>query len=513
MNNSSRVIVNTGFLYINMLITLIVQLVAVRLVLNALGQTDYGIYTLVAGVVAMFAFMNIAMAAATQRYLSYAIGQGQIQEIKNVFYYSIILHSIIGILVLIILEVGGTYYILNWLKAPADRIETAKTLLHCITASTLINILTVPYEADLNARENMGIIALLNILDSLMKLGTAIFIGYITSDRLLVYGILTMTTMIITLLLKRQYCKKHYIEAHFKIRIIQKNEWKKIKSMTFFALWNLIGSGCSIARYQGTAMILNLFWGILINTAYGISQQVNGLLNFFANTIVRAIRPQITKSEGSGHHQRMLQLSETTCKITSLMVAILAIPLFIEMKFILQLWLHQQVSPECIMFCRAFIVIVFINQLTIGLQIALESVGRIRTLQTIVGSMHIISLPLGYICLKFGFPAYSIMLCIIAEEIICIGLRTIIAHLQAGLAGKKFIFTIVLPCIFLVVCVWGITETCHQILSHNLWLRLICTSVLSTVLLCSISYKMILTTEERNAIDNFIFQLTKKIKR
>ncbi len=160
-----------------MLVTLAVQLIAVRLVLQALGPVDYGIYSIIAGLVAMFAFMNVAMSAATQRFLSYTIGIGNLKELKEIFYHSVLLHLLIGIIILILLEIGGNYYIIHILQAqrPGWR---QRTLLHCITFSTLANIITVPYEADINANENLGAIALINILDSLMKLGTAIYIGF-----------------------------------------------------------------------------------------------------------------------------------------------------------------------------------------------------------------------------------------------------------------------------------------------------------------------------------------------
>lgn len=510
MNNSGRVILNTGFLYANMLVTLAVQLIAVRLVLQALGPVDYGIYSIIAGLVAMFAFMNVAMSAATQRFLSYTIGIGNLKELKEIFYHSVLLHLLIGIIILILLEIGGNYYIIHILQAPKARMEAAHILLHCITFSTLANIITVPYEADINANENLGAIALINILDSLMKLGTAIYIGFSSQDKLVVYGLLTATTISLTLLIKILYCRKHYPESHIHFHPIK--QWKKIKDIASFAIWNFIGSGCSIVRYQGTAILLNAFFGILINTAYGIAQQVNSLLIFFANTIVRAIRPQIIKSEGRGDRTRMLQLSYTTCKITSLMVAILAIPLYIEMDFILNIWLHHPPTTECAMFCRAFLIIVFINQLTIGLQIAIESVGKIRNLQIIVGSMHFLSLPFGYMCMKIGLPANSIMICIIIEEIICIGLRTLIAYKQTGLAYKTFVMKNVLPTTGLAIITWGILQSLHELLQHTPWISCIFVSAFSIIIISTVTYKYILTFEEQRAINGFRKLILNKIK-
>ena len=184
MNNSTRVARNTLFLYANMVVTTVVQLVAVRLLLKALGIVDYGIYNVIGSIIAQIAFLNVAMSAATQRYLSYAIGENNKGKLGELFYGSCILHLIIGIIVVLLIEVGGQYYIYNFLVAPTERLDAASWLMHFITFSTFANIVSVPYEADINANENMGAIAGINILDSLLKLGTAILISAYSGDRL-----------------------------------------------------------------------------------------------------------------------------------------------------------------------------------------------------------------------------------------------------------------------------------------------------------------------------------------
>lgn len=502
MNNSERVALNTLFLYANMIVTLVVQLIAVRLVLNALGLVDYGIYNVVAGVVSMFSFLNVAMAAATQRFLSFDMGSGNKSQLKETFYQSVLLHIIICMLAVIALETIGYIYVEHYLNAPSERIDAAKILLHCITASTALNIITVPYEAAINANENMGAIAVINIFDSLFKLATAVIIGHYQGDRLILYGILTMGSLCLTLIIKRVYCLVHYQESHFK--------WHKpkgltqAKAMVSFASWNLLGAGCGIARFQGTSIALNAIFGILLNAAYGIAQQVNGLLLFFANTIVRAIRPLIVKSEGAGNRNKMLSLSTTTCKITSLMVAFLAIPLYAEMEIVLKVWLHQSPSPACLVFCRSFLLIVLINQLTIGLQIALESVGRIKALQCIVGAMHILPLIVGYLLMK-KWPHYEIIMwCIIAEELIGIILRCIICHRQAGLSIKTFISSTIIPCI---TCIGGcliIALFIHNTLQHYPFLSACCVTIINSLLLLFIGYCFILSHKEKEYIMSIV---------
>ena len=502
MSNSTRIILNTLYLYLNMLVTLAVQLVSVRILLSAMGLIDYGIFNLVAGIVALFAFMNVAMAAATQRFLSYTLGNGDQLSLEEVFYQSFVLHLLMGVIIVIMLETCGIYYITNILDAPSNRLLSAQILLQCITASTFVNIITVPYEACINAHENMGVIALLNICDSLMKLGAALIVLHSSQDRLVIYGLLTMASLMLTLFLKRLYCRHHYREAHFHFHKI--HDCAQMKSLTAFAVWNLIGSGCSIARYQGTAMILNSFFGILINAAYGIAQQVNGLLNFFANTITRAIRPQIVKSEGEGNRGRMLRLSATTCKVTALMLAFLAIPFSINMPFIMKVWLGEYPSHDCIILCRSFLLIVLINQLTIGLQIALEATGKIRTLQLTVGLLHIVALPLGIICFKYGMPPASIMMCIIGEEITALFLRTYITKRLLDVDAYRFLLHTILPVVSVCAIVWGI---CTVRLTSTEWLNCIISSTLSTFLLGFLSYFIVFNSNERTIFNGLFHML------
>ncbi|MCR5313082.1 MAG: hypothetical protein K6E54_05455, partial [Bacteroidaceae bacterium] len=480
MNNSQRVIYNTIFLYANMIVNIFVQLFAIRLTLNALGETDYGIFNILAGLVTLFSFMNAAMAAASQRFLSYEIGKKG--NVKEIFYISLILHLAIGFIVVILLETGGIYYVENILIAPAERISTAKIVLHCIIASTFVNIITVPYEAAINANENMGAIVSINILESLMKLAIAIYIGYTSMDRLFIYGLLTMATIIIILIIKRIYCLRHYEEAHFKWHKVK--DLAKMKEMASFAAWNFIGAGCSVARFQGTAMILNYFFGIITNAAYGVAQHVNGLITFLAATILRSIRPQIVKSAGAQDYSRMHRLSATTCKITSLMVALVSVPIFVEMPFLLHIWLGAGATAECAIFCRCFLVIVFINQLTAGLNITVESVGKIRMMQTILGSMHIIALPAGFICFSLNLPAISIMLCIIAEEVLGLFVRTIIAHKLTNINMKIVLLKNALPCFLIAL---GALLTCTFISKNieNEWLDALTITLFSTLFICS----------------------------
>lgn len=503
MNNSTRVARNTLFLYANMVVTTVVQLIAVRLLLKALGIVDYGIYNVIGSVIAQIAFLNVAMSAATQRYLSYAIGENNKGKLSELFYGSCILHLIIGVIVIFLVEVGGQYYIYNFLVAPIERLDAASLLMHFITFSTFVNIVSVPYEADINANENMGAIATINILDSLLKLGTALLISMYNGDRLVLFGVLTMTTLSTTCILKVLYCRSKYPESHYKLHRI--GDWKQLRNMTGFAMWNLIGAGCSVARYHGTGFILNRFFNIQANANYGVAQQVNGMLLFFAGTILRAIRPQIVKSQGAGDHHRVLRLSETTCKITSLMVAYLGIPLFVMMDFVIRIWLGEGMSTDCTTFCQYFIIIVLINQLTTGLQICIESTGNIRRVQLIVGTMHLLALPAGIICYSLGMNIEAIMQCIVVEEIIALFVRTWITHSQAKLNATHFLFKTIIPTSVTIIIVCLSMLALRTLMTEcNDWITFFSIGIASSILLSTVTYTILLTSDERKHINHIL---------
>lgn len=507
MKSSSRIILNTLFLYAGMTVTVCVSLFSTRWVLEALGNTDYGIYSLMANVVAMFSFLNIAMAAATQRYLSFAMGEGKEKRVRETFYYSAVMHLVIAAVVFCFLEFGGHWLVRYVLDIPAERLSVAENLLHFVAGSCIFTIIAVPYEGMLNARENMGIIALINIIDSLLKFATAAFLLHAKSDRLLLYGFLLMCVCACTFLMKYICCRCNYPEVAFRFHPVK--DWKLFRNMLSFASWNLIGTSCGVARNQGVAVLINLFWGVVTNAAYGLSQQVYGMLTFFSNTIVRAVRPQIVKSEGAGNRERMLRLSVTTCKITFLMMALLAIPLYIKLPFILKLWLD--VYPDnTLMFCRGFLLVTLIYQLTIGLQIAVESTGRIRLLQMVVGSMHILALPAGYVCFSLGFPVRSIMACIIAEECISLLLRLFIARHLTGLQVSRFLFRLLIPAISIVFASYLLTKCCVFSFTSD-WASLFAAFSCNTLILCLLSHLYLLSTEERNIIKGLFVALKSKL--
>lgn len=430
MQPASRVARNTGFLYGKMFFTIIISLYSTRLVLSALGEVDYGIFNLVAGVIAMLSFLNSAMAISTQRFLSFFIGAGDKDKMKSIFRSSVLLHLAIGLVIVILLEIGGIILFHGILNIPADRISTAKLIFHFMIISTFFTINAVPYDAAINAHENMFFDAFAGIIEAGLKLGIAFWVLRTKVDNLILYGLLIASLTIFIRFLKSFYCIRKYEECQVSVK--SHLDFHLLKEMFSFAGWNLYGSFCSVVRNQGLAVVLNLFFGVVVNAAYGIANQVNGQISSFSTNMIRALYPQIVKSEGSGDRERMLRLSTLASKLSFLLFAFFAIPLIMEMSFVLKIWL-KTVPENTVIFCQLVLVLSMIQQLTAGLMAAITSAGRIKVYQLVMGSLLLLNLPLAIALIKLGLPPYSVFAGSILIELIALASRVWLTQKLVGL--------------------------------------------------------------------------------
>lgn len=484
-----------------------VSLYSTRLVLNALGSTDYGIFNLVAGVIAMLAFLNIAMATSTQRYLSFHQGRNELKMLKKIFTNSLILHLLIGIIIVIGLEIAGVFLFNGFLNIPINRIESARMIYHFMAGSIFFSISVVPFIASLNAHENMIWIALVSIVEVMLKLGVALLLLNSQNDKLLLYGLLTALISLLILIIHMVYCLKNYRECTlYKFWIVDKS---LIKELTSFAGWNLFGSLCALGRVEGFTIMLNLFFGTVINAAYGISNQVAGQLSFFSITMLQALNPQIMKSEGADNRNRMLRLSMIASKFSFFLLAVIAIPIIFEMNSILKFWL-KNVPEFTVVFCRLILIGTMINQLTIGLQSALQATGKIKSYQIVVGSLIIFNLPIAYFLLKLGYPAYSALISYIIIELFACSFRVYFLKKVGGLSISEYfakvIFREIIPIISSI-------SVCYLITSNfGGSYRFLITTASSSIIFISSVYFIGLCDDEKAIVNNTFLNLFTKIK-
>ena len=503
---STRVVMNTGILYAKMLITMGITLYSTRLVLNALGASDYGIFNLIAGVIAMLSFLNAAMTVSTQRYLNFHQGTGNFEMQKKIFTNSWVLHIGIGLVVVVLLLALAPFLFDGFLNIPADRIPTAKMLYYFMSISVFFTIISVPFTASLNAHENMLWIAIVNIIESVFKLAIALSLAwFIQSERLIVYGILMAILSLISLSLYAVYCLRKYSECSVRNYQIDK---LLIKEIGGFVGWNLLGSFSNVGRTQGLAIVLNVFFGTVINAAYGIANQVAGQLNFFSQTMLRALNPQIMKSEGMNDRQRMLRLSMMASKFGFFLLAFIAIPCIFEMPTILKLWL-KNVPDNTVVFCNLILIGTLIMQLTVGIPSMMQSVGKIKFYTLAVGGMMFLNLPIAIAFLMIGLPAYSVLISFIFTESIIVFLRLFFAKKIADLSIKEYVYRVfikeLLPIITSIITCWIIIH----FLNFNF--RFLFTISVSVLVFAISIYFTGLCADEKVLVNNMLKKAFKKI--
>jgi len=445
---SHRVALNTGFLYAKMAITVFISLYSTRLILAALGVIDFGIFNVVGGAISMLTFLNIAMTSATQRFMSYAQGEGSLKKQLYIFNVSVVLHFLIAFIILIILEVAGWFLFNGILEIPENRISIAKLLYQFMLVSTFFTIISVPYDAVINAHENMKFVAVIGIFQALLKLAIAIYITSTTFDKLLTYGVLMVFIPVSVLSLNIVYCRKKYEEVSLNFNKYYNKTL--FKSMTNFASWSLLGSTTSIITMQGITIILNAFFGVIVNAAQGIATQITGQLMAFSTTMLKALNPVIVKSEGADDRKKMLKASITGNKLSFYLLALFSIPTLVEMPFILDVWL-KDVPAYAVVFCRLNLLRVAISQLTVTFPTAIGAIGQIKQITKWDSAIYILPLPISYIMFKLGAPPEVIYINLIVMVLALSFTRIYFLNKLGGLRVKHFLFNVMARCLGIFV--------------------------------------------------------------
>ena len=508
MNSSNKIISNTLVIYTRVAITSIVALLSSRWILQSLGIADFGIYNLVAGLLAMLMVLNSSMAAATQRFLSYSIGEGNRNIVKKTFNLSLFLHSFIGVFIFILIEIVGPIFLLQVLSIPSGREEAALFCLHCLSVSTCFSIISVPFTAMLFSYENMVFMSIVQIGEAILKLIAAIFLLNYIGDRLKLYALCITVLSLFSIILLVVYCRFKYGCCRLSFEGLMDKSY--FKSYSTFAFWSLIGSVSTMLKNQGVAMLLNVFYGVTINAAYGIASQIKGQLMFVSSSILTAARPQIVQSEGCGNRLRVLSLSSSASKFSFLLLSFISFPFLVEMPNILQLWLG--IIPQyAVEFSVLIIITNLIFQFYVGVSLPFESIGKIKKIQLITGLLNFLVLPIGYVFLKFGYDPLFLLISVLIEELVCIFIMIYISKRVTGMNAKKFIIRTMLPSVLVVMGTLVITYFVHFITS-NLWSRLLLVVLVSSLILSAFSYLIALEDFEKRKIDEMIVKIYKRLK-
>lgn len=508
MNSNNRIIFNTIVLYAQVIINMLLSLWTVPLVLQALGQSDYGLYNLVAGIVVMLTFLNSSMTVVTQRYMSVTMGTDNLNELNNVYNASIRIHIILGISLVLVLEVLTPFLFDGFLNIETGRRAPAICLYQFMIVSTFFSIIAVPFDATLNAYEDMVVFSIISILEAFFKLLLALTLSHLNTDRLIFYGLGLAIISILGVLIRIFIVNKKYL--NLRVNILKNVPKELYRDMLAYAGWNTFGSVAMIGKNQGIAVVLNLFRGTVINASFGIANQINGLLSSFTANIQKAVSPQLMKHQGAKRHDKMINMSFSLVKVATIVFSLFAVPVFIELDILLRWWLHGVVPEYTLVFCRLIIITQLLFQLSSGVALVIDAVGKIKSYRIVLSCALILNIPVAYLFMRWDYEPYMIIFSMIVIEIVCLIIRLIFARYTAKFPITLYIKECLLPLLIIVLLsmLGGLSVVK---LVHPCFGRVILVSLITCVITCFLSYIIVMKPYEKAFIRDFFLSLLSKV--
>lgn len=487
-----------------MLFTMAVQLYTSRVVLNALGVEDYGIYNVIGGIVALFSFLYMAMTTSTQRFLTYELECGDQYTISKVFSTSLQIHLLVSILIAIIAEIGGLWFIHNQMVIPENRIEAATVVLHCSVVTSIFTIMCYPFNAVIIAYEKMSAFACISIIEVSLKLFVVILLTLLPYDKLMVYAMMVVIVQLIVQVIYTIYCRITFRET--KARMIW--DTKLFKEMMIFAGWNIWGNIATVLYGQGLNMLLNVFFGPIVNASRAIAVQVQTAVSQFAVNFQVAVNPQILKTFASKHLAEMHALIYRSSKFSFLLLYMLCLPLLIETPFILELWLHT-VPDYSVIFLRIVIIAMIVESTANPLNVAAVASGNIKKFQVVTGGVMIAILPISYIVLKSGGPAWSVFVVHLIISVIAYLIKLIFVRFLVELNLKLYVNMVIKKCFYVVITATPLPLLLHYNNDNN-WVYSIAVIIISVLSGFASSIVLGLDSSERSMLIKRVLMLKSK---
>lgn len=442
-SDNKRVAKNTLVLYFRMLFMMLIGLYTSRINLQSLGVEDFGIYSVVGGIVVMFSIINGSITASISRFLTFEIGTGNMEKLKKVFSSSITIQIVISLIILVLAETIGLWFLNHKMVIPESRMYAAKWVYQFSIMTFILNLISVPYNACIVAHEKMSAFAWITIYDAITKLLVAWLTFIAPIDKLIFYAGFIVVIAFTQRIIYTLYCLRNFEECHYKFTM----DKKLLKNMFGFAGWNFIGATSAILRDSGGNIVINMFSGPTVNAARAIASSINNAVLGFANSFMTAINPQITKSYASGEHEKMMGVIYKGAKFSFFLLLLLGLPVMMESEYIIHLWLGQ-VPEHTVLFVQLTILYAMSESISNPLVTAMLATGKIKNYQIVVGGLQMLNLPISYICLRFGcLPESVVIVAIILSQCCFVAriymLRPMI-HLNAIDYLKKVYLRIVL---------------------------------------------------------------------
>jgi len=485
--NSKRIAKNTMVLYVRMLFLMLISLYTSRVILEALGVEDFGIYNVVGGFVALFSVVSKSLSGAASRFLNYEMGRGDKKRLNETFSATVTIQLFLAIIILILTETIGLWFLNNKMVIPSERLTAANWCFQLSLVTFCSNLITVPYNAAIIAHERMKAFAYVSIFEGVSKLGISFLIMISPIDRLVFYAILLCLLQFCIRWIYRLYCRKQFEECSF--HFVYKKEI--LKPILGYAGWGIIGSTSGILRTQGINVLINLFFGPTINAARAVANQVLHAVDGFVNNFITAVRPQITQSYAAGNHEYMVNLAMKSAKFSYFLFLLLSMPIIINTDFILSIWLKN--APEhSALFVQLTLVFTLISTLTHPLSIAQAATGKIRDYQLVIGGLQLLNLPISYVCLKMGCIPESVLFVAIAISLIVVFVSMYMLHQLIPFDIVFFIKTVLMKVMtvtiltyFLSVCINHFMPTGILFFIANVVISIIITAIIIATIGCN----------------------------
>ena len=511
INNSfdnKRIVKNSIMLYVGMVYGLFISLYTSRVVLNALGFEDYGLYNVIGSVAAMFIFLRSAMGNSIHRFMAYSIGKGDVEEVKKVFSSGVLMHFLLGCVIVLIAETIGLWFLNNRMIIPDERLVAANWVYQFSVFSIFLSVICVPYDALIIAHEKMIAFAFVQIFNSTLILLIVLFIDSISYDRLIVYGLLLMFVQVLNRIIYGVYCKKHFPECIF----ILVRDRSLLKEITSFAGWALLGNIAYIGYTQGLNIMLNVFFNPVVNAARGISYSIQGALKGFTINIQTAVNPQITKAYVAGETERLHQLIVASSKLSYYLLLSIVIAVSSEIEAILKLWLVN-VPDYSVSFTLLILASMLIDPLANPLLISNRATGKIKNYQLSEGGLLILILPVSWVFLELGYEPGSFFIVQFFFFIVTQVARVFLVCHYINMSYRYYLKKIIYPISIVSVISVFIPLFLHFTLVNTVT-NMILTCIISFVYVLTISYCLGLDASEKLQVNyllkKLVFKLVKK---
>ena len=500
--SNKRIAKNTAFLYVRMIFVLLVSLYSTRAILNALGVVDYGIYNVVAGFVSMFAFLNSSMTNTVQRFFNYEKGRSDNENINRVYITSIQIQVVLAVFTFLLLEIVGMWYIKTKMVIPLERLSSAIYVFQFSVISLIILILQIPFAAAVIAHERMGFYAVVSMADAVLKLILAIFLPFVPYDRLICYGVAMLIISMVDIVLYYLYSKKHFVE------IVYHHSYNKplLKKMLSFSVWNLFDSFAYTMQGQGLNMLINAYFGPVVNAARGIAYQIQAALSGFAANIAVAFKPQLVESYAKEELERTKKLMYSMSKLGYLMVYVLALPVSLEIGYILNIWLDGTVPENTAIFTILILFNAALGSLNLPISQTVQATGNIKNYQIIRSVIVTSVIPLSWWALSYGAPAYIIFMILIIVNVVNQPVSMYLLRRVFKYSYGEYLLKVILPCLLFSIVAPIVPVIVHSVMCESL-ARLFAVGASSTLVSIILIYFIIMTDGEKLLVK----EMTKRI--